>query len=340
MKNSNGEGNIYKMKDSKRRKPWVAKVTTGYTSDGKQVRKVIGTFETKREAQEILIKFVKNPNLFSKKTFKNIMDLWWENYTKRVTHKTTISTHIYRMRAFEPLHDTLMADIKLFDLQILFDAMTTSWSFKNGCKSVLNMIFDYALKNEFVDSNKIKFIELGKREKIIDRKIFTKEEIEILWENLDQKYIYIILILIYTGMRIGEFLNLKNEDINFKDGTVKIRASKTDAGIRIIPIPSKVIKLFNDNFEDGHEYFVRGEKSVQLSYATFKDRFNVLLKRIGIQPHTIHDTRHTFATMLNNANANQSSIIKLIGHSNFAVTENIYTHKDIVELRKAVELLN
>lgn len=328
------------MKDSKRRKPWVAKVTTGYTLEGKQIRKVIGTFETKREAQEILLKFTKNPNLFSRKTFKNIMDLWWENYTKRVNHKTTINTHIYRMRAFEPLHDTLIADIKLFDLQVLFDSMTTSWSFKNGCKSVLNMIFDYALKNEFVDSNKIRFIELGKKEKILDRKIFTKEEIEILWENLDQKYVYIILILIYTGMRIGEFLNLKNEDINFKDSTVKIRASKTDAGIRIIPIPSKIIKLFNDNFENKQEYFLTGDTTLQLSYATFKGRFNAILKRIKIEPHTIHDTRHTFATMLNNANANQSSIIKLIGHSNFAITENIYTHKDIIELRKAVELLS
>ena len=61
---------------------------------------------------------------------------------------------------------------------------------------------------------------------------------------------------------------------------------------------------------------------------------------MNIESHTIHDTRHTFATLLNNANANQTSIIKLIGHSDFSVTENIYTHKDTEELRKAVELLN
>ena len=44
--------------------------------------------------------------------------------------------------------------------------------------------------------------------------------------------------------------------------------------------------------------------------------------------------------MLNNVNANSTSITKLIGHSNFSTTENIYTHKDTEELRKAVELLN
>ena len=53
MKNGNGTGNIYKMKD-KSRKPWAVRVTTGYTLEGKQIRKYIGTYETKREAQESL----------------------------------------------------------------------------------------------------------------------------------------------------------------------------------------------------------------------------------------------------------------------------------------------
>ncbi|PGH22094.1 hypothetical protein RN96_02650 [Fusobacterium polymorphum] len=44
--------------------------------------------------------------------------------------------------------------------------------------------------------------------------------------------------------------------------------------------------------------------------------------------------------MLNNADVNSTSIIKFIGHSNFTTTENIYTHKDVEELRKAVNLLN
>lgn len=102
MKNSNGGGSISKLK-GKRRKPWVVRFTTGYSSDGKQIRKSIGTFATKREAQEALYNYNKNPLLYSKKTFKNILDLWWSAYTKKVTQKTTISTHIYRMRAFEPL---------------------------------------------------------------------------------------------------------------------------------------------------------------------------------------------------------------------------------------------
>ena len=338
MKNPNGGGSISKLK-GKRRKPWVVRFTAGYSSEGKQIRKSIGTFATKREAQEALYNYSKNPLLYSKKTFKNILDLWWSAYTKRVTHKTTISTHIYRMRAFEPLHDRIIADIKLFELQELFDNMTTSWSFKNGCKSVLNMIFNFALKNEFIDSNRVSFIEIGKKEKVIDRRIFTKKEIETLWENLDSKHCYIVLILIYTGMRIGELLNLKNEDIDLHTSCLTIRESKTDAGVRIIPISAKIFNLFVTNMVKNQEYFVKGETTNQLSYSTFKPRFQKLLKSLNIEPHTIHDTRHTFATLLNNANANQSAITKLIGHSDFSITENVYTHKDTEELRKAIDLL-
>lgn len=48
--------------------------------------------------------------------------------------------------------------------------------------------------------------------------------------------------------------------------------------------------------------------------------------------HKPHDCRHTFATLLSNANA--TAIKKMIGHESYATTEKIYTHKNIEELRK------
>lgn len=342
MKNQNGSGSVFKQK-GKRRKPWIAVVTLGYTEEGKQIKKSIGTTATKKEAQELLFSYLNNPKLYSKKSFKEIKELWWENYKKKIDNPRTINTNIYRLRALEPLDDMCIADIKLFDLQQLFDKMTTSWSFKNACKSILNMIFEYAFKNEFVSSNKVKFIELGKKEKVIDRKIFTQKEIEILWENLNSntyhgKYTYIILILIYTGMRIGELINLKNEDIDLENRILKIRVSKTNAGMRTIPINPKIYPLIKNNLVINREYFVKGDSTTQLSYSTFKPRFIKLMKELGLE-HTIHDTRHTFATLLSNANANPTTIVKLIGHSNYSTTENIYTHKDIEELEKAINLI-
>ena len=72
MKNANGEGSVYKLK-GKRRKPWVVSVTVGY-EEGKQKRKVLGTFLTKKEAQIELLAYLDNPMLFSGKTFKDVKD--------------------------------------------------------------------------------------------------------------------------------------------------------------------------------------------------------------------------------------------------------------------------
>lgn len=340
MKNENGTGNVYKIK-GKRRKPWAVRVTVGYSIEGKQIRKYIGTYETKREAQESLLEYLKNPKLFSKKTFKEIKELWWEAYKKKITNIRTLNTTKYNLKALTALDNMYIADIKFFHLQNLFDSMTTSFSSKKAYKSIISMIFEYAVKNEFINSSKTELIDIGKKETIINRKIFTTKEIEVLWDNLNSnEFVYTILILIYTGMRISEFLDLKNKDIDLENKTIKIVNSKTTAGMRIIPIFSKIFNLFKNNMFLGREYFIKGVRNERMSYSAYKSNFEKTLSELGLQEHTIHDTRHTFATILNNSNANSTSITKLIGHKNFATTENVYTHKDTEELRKAIELLN
>lgn len=151
---------------------------------------------------------------------------------------------------------------------------------------------------------------------------------------------YGTLILIYTGLRVGELINLKTKDVDLEKNIISIVESKTTAGIRKIPISEKILNLFKDNIDNTKEYFFFNKKGDKYQYFNFKFQFEKMLDLLGLERHTIHDTRHTFATLLNNANANSTSIIKLIGHSDFSTTENIYTHKDIEELRKAVNLLN
>ncbi|WP_211492651.1 MULTISPECIES: tyrosine-type recombinase/integrase, partial [unclassified Fusobacterium] len=114
---------------------------------------------------------------------------------------------------------------------------------------------------------------------------------------------------------------------------------KTNAGKRTIPISSRILPIFKELYNTNNEYFfmVKGKKR---SYTGFRLSFTTTLKKLNLEEHTIHDTRHTFASLLNNVNANRTSITKLIGHTDFNITENVYTHKDLEELRKAIDLLN
>ena len=67
--------------------------------------------------------------------------------------------------------------------------------------------------------------------------------------------------------------------------------------------------------------------------------YGVYYKWIKATGHTPHDTRHTFVSRLQTAGADHVCIERLVGHASHGVTDKIYTHKDIDELRRTVELL-
>lgn len=79
----------------------------------------------------------------------------------------------------------------------------------------------------------------------MNRQPFSKEEIQTVWNwNSSNEYISVILMLIYSGVRISELLDLKKENVNLSEKWISIKASKTKAGIRKVPIAEKVLPFF------------------------------------------------------------------------------------------------
>ena len=342
MKNANGTGSIIKL-GGNRRRPYALKITTGYTIDGKQSRKIIGYYATKKDALNGLLEYNQNKNIFiSDMTFKNTYDMWSKNHFENVS-KQTIKTikNIYNSYVFK-FNNYKIKDIKLIELQsfinILKDSGLSTGTLKQ-VKSVLNMVFNYALKNEYINKNMIEFLDIGKHKKVLERKIFTNEEIKILWDNEGKRDIDIILILIYTGLRVNELLTLENTKINIECRYIRA-GSKTEAGKdRLIPISYKILPLITRYIKLNNKYLFQTKTGNFLMYNNYRQNFKKIIKKIGLQEHTIHDTRHTFATLLSNVDANKTSIKNIIGHSDYGITEKIYTHKDIEELKKAIDLL-
>ena len=342
MKNANGTGSIIKL-GGNRRRPYALKITTGYTIDGKQSRKIIGYYATKKDALNGLLEYNQNKNIFiSDMTFKNTYDMWSKNHFENVS-KQTIKTikNIYNSYVFK-FNNYKIKDIKLIELQsfinVLKDSGLSTGTLKQ-VKSVLNMVFNYALKNEYINKNMIEFLDIGKHKKVLERKIFTNEEIKILWDNEGKRDIDIILILIYTGLRVNELLTLENTKINIECRYIRA-GSKTEAGKdRLIPISYKILPLITRYLKLNNKYLFQTKTGNFLMYNNYRQNFKKIIKKIGLQEHTIHDTRHTFATLLSNVDANKTSIKNIIGHSDYGITEKIYTHKDIEELKKAIDLL-
>ena len=91
-------------------------------------------------------------------------------------------------------------------------------------------------------------------------KPFTEDEIKMLWQKKDILYIDIILILIYTGLRASEFLNIENKNINFDEQYV-ICGMKTAAGKnRVVPIHDAILPFFKRYYRKGNKYLFPNTK--------------------------------------------------------------------------------
>ena len=77
----------------------------------------------------------------------------------------------------------------------------------------------------------------------------------MIWDNIRNKGDAVILMLIYSGMRIGELLNLKKEDIHYDEKYLEITESKIKSGIRKIPIADKFMKYYKKWYSSSSEEF-------------------------------------------------------------------------------------
>lgn len=339
MRRENGTGTIYKIKDRKLRKPFKVIVVTGYTLDkGNPIRKVLGYYAKASEATEALNNYLKNKNSFDLKklTLKEIYDRWWAVHKTKIKQNTIDSYKSCYKKYISKLNDKVFSELKTLELQEFFNKEIKGWTTQYLAKNILKSLYIYALKYEIVDKDYSKFIELVKRERVIKRAIFTEIEREAIFQS-NNKICKAVTVLIYTGLRIDEFLSLKREHI--ENGFIFVNASKTDAGIRAIPIHHKIKGIIDGFLEENSIYlFYLTNKNKKTIYETFRRLFNAVMQEMGME-HTIHDTRHTFASMLNQVGANDVIISSLAGHEDKEFTKRVYTHTELEDLEKTIKLL-
>lgn len=231
MRNRNGTGGISKL-SGKRRRPFVARVTVGFTDEGVQIYKTLGYFATKLEAQAELVKYNKTKyNIDQKqKTFEQIYKDWSDSHYKDIS-EGSVRGYKSAYKHCKNIYDVRFSDLRAVHLQRVIDEDCKTYSVKKIVKVLLNVLYKYAMKNDIVDKKYSEFIELGKSVKVHDKQPFTDEEIQTLWNNVDNiEGVDTILILIYTCCRINEILK-EIEDINFDDRWIKT-GSKTESGKR------------------------------------------------------------------------------------------------------------
>ena len=173
-----------------------------------------------------------------------------------------------------------------------------------------------------------------------ERNRFTAGEIETLWKHTDDRYYQTVLMLIYNGVRVSELLDLKKENVHLPERYFDVVDSKTENGIRKVPIAEKVLPFYTSWYNDcSHsEYLIHTMDSEHFTYHNYYiNVFKPLLQRLNID-RTPHCCRHTTISMLADAHVDQTIIKKIVGHAGaMTLTERVYTHLDIHELIEAID---
>lgn len=147
-----------------------------------------------------------------------------------------------------------------------------------------------------------------------------------------------VWMMCYSGVRPSEFLAIKKCDVKLHQRFFIVRESKTKAGEnRIVPISKVVLPYFEYFMCIEGEYLIQ-ENSRRMTYPRFKTLFSRVMKAARCK-HSPHECRHTLATMLDNVGANEVATRKILGHSIPGITKGVYTHKNLHELKKAINKL-
>lgn len=233
-------------------------------------------------------------------------------------------------------------DVKLNHLQMVVDESGKNYPTLRKLKVLFGLMYKYAIIHEIVpkERNMVEYLDISKagNPNSYNRKPFSKVEIKRLWDAKDSNIYYtVILMLLYTGCRISELLDLKKENINLNEKYFKITAAKTAAGIRTVPIADKVIPFFEYWYNKNDcEYLLSTPDGSHFLYKNYYDSYwTPLINALGMH-HRPHDTRHTCISLLTVAGINDKVIKKIVGHKGQGVTEVVYTHFEMEELLDAI----
>jgi len=302
----------------------------------------------------------------------DLLDLWQKETSHNLREPTIINRqkHIKQLKKW--FKNEKIGKINRFKVQKIFNELSKTElrkSYISNLYGVIKLSFEYAINIlEILEDNPCNRVVItGKNSK--EERAYTKDEYITLKNHLFNKrnkiYYYFFIFGIKTGMRCGEMLALKWNDIDFENQIIKITKGsffrkkeffiskpKNKNSIRDIYIDDEVIEILHtlqdireENKNVYKQYYNDTNFVFQLPNGNnlghgFVSTFYRNIKEVVKINAPIHSMRHTHITWLIENGANLKSIQYRVGHSDIKTTLNIYTHvtekmkKDVAEATK------
>lgn len=263
----------------------------------------------------------------------------------------TYENNLEILKRLTPIYNLKIQDAKAFQLEEFLQYeidRNLAQSTLDKDYQLLLQIFREAVKDEIITKNPMDKVEKPISSKKT-RKIrgLTLEEqkrtVEVL-QNTNYLHNRLLLVMVYTGMRMKEICNLTVKDINLKQNTICIHHSKTKASERTISIPEQIKNIFYKEIVTkgkiltpdalvfvGREGKKLTTNQVNCSWIRLKEKYNLIDKTVKGDVD-LHSLRHTYATRNIESGTDREYIKETMGHSSIDVTIDVYS--DVFEEQK------
>ena len=328
---------------------------------GKRIRAYKTVKGSKKEAKSVMHKMITEleQGITTKRTDKTIgqwMDEWIDSYlpnveeTTRVGYKSKIRCYIK-----PAIGDILIQSLRAEHVQRMVNDMIAKGLSPKNIRDTFNNVnaaMKLAVKIRLIPYNPCEGVSLPKRKRYKAEVYSPKMMYSLLDEAKDTDMYLPILILLTVGLRRGELLALRWEDIDFKKNILKVRrnmvrgengfiikAPKTESGIRDIHLGDDVMKelelakkeytkdmlSYGAGFQN-LGFVIRQEDGSPLKPDSMTRKWTRFLESRGLPRIRLHDLRHSNATALIQAGVNPRVVQQRLGHSDVNITLNTYTH--------------
>ncbi len=356
---ANGEGTIRKRADGR----WEGMYTVGKNPEtGKQIFKnVLG--KTQKEVKDKLKKAIeesKNVDFVKsdKYTVGSWLDVWYENYalikvrpSSHSTYKGYIENHIKPNIGKIKLNKLTSLDLQKLYKKLLESGRVDRIESRNQPKGlsvktvrninqIISSALDVAVTEKLISMNVAKSCALPKQEQK-EMHTLTQSQLNQLFAEADKSGVFELYYLdLATGLRRGELLGLKWENIDFENKTITVRQQvmridgktieaplKTKNAYRTISIGDDVIEVLKkQKAKEKGEFVFHNKKGEPISPDSVNNMLSRVLKRAGLPKIRFHDLRHTFATLALQNGVDVKTVSGMLGHFSAGFTLDTYTH--------------
>ncbi|WP_345969600.1 tyrosine-type recombinase/integrase [Sulfurimonas sp. HSL1-6] len=243
-------------------------------------------------------------------------------------------------RLCEMFGDKCIDSITKSDCQRWQNEMAKSYSgntINKKWRSLLNVVFDYAVSDGLIDRNPLFKLPKAKGLPAKEKVFLYENDFPKLFARMNEEERDRYAVALFTGVRGGEFIALRWDDILFDKGVIKVDTRiregeeakpKTEAGERVLPMTQHVYDALKRQYlRTGHQEFVwltyMGKPYT--NHAVISTKLKKISAEAGLPPVTLKVFRASYNTLLKNKGYRDDIIFQWIGHTGPQVNTNHYT---------------